>query len=297
MALNVDYIARETGTNLVRNVGLTIASILTVVVSLLLVGSAFLIRQGVDNAFTQWKGGIELIVFMEPDATPEQTAAVRTLLRDDPRVDTIRYVDKEKAFKEAKKLFKNSPELLQSVTPKDLPPSFRLVPQTAEIASVSALETKYSKSPGVKQVVSADDTIRTVQAIASFVSNMVVLAALIVGITAAVLILNTIRMAMFARRHEIEVMKLVGATNWFIRVPFMLEGMVQGLVGSLVAVALLHIGNNLFSDRLGANGIKLLSDFVVDSGDVTSISLLLIVVGVTLSMIFSGIAASLYLDV
>ncbi|MBI2709176.1 MAG: FtsX-like permease family protein [Actinobacteria bacterium] len=297
MALNVDYVARETGTNLVRNVGLTIATILTVVVSLVLVGAAFLIRQGVDNAFTTWRGGIELIIYLEPTATPQQTAAMRTSLADNPEVKRSEYVDKETAYKEAKKLFKNSPEMLSSIKPSDLPPSFRVVPVRGDVATVKVLENQYAKSAGVREVFSANDTIRTVQAIAGFISNLVVLAALILGMTAAVLILNTIRMAMFARRREIEVMKLVGATNWFIRVPFMLEGLVQGIFGSVLAVAVLVFGNNLFNSQLDKRGIKLLANFAVSNSDVTGISVILVVVGITVSVIFSGIAASLYLDV
>jgi len=297
LALNLDYVVRETGSNLRRNVGLTVASVLTVVVSLVLVGTSFLIRQGVENATLKWKGGIELIVFMEPKIQPEQRDALRASLQDNPEVKNLVYVNQRDALKEFQTLFKDSPEMVESVDESILPPSFKVVPRHPEAGAVTSLKEEYKGDAGVKEVVSADDTIRTMQGLTSFISALVFFAAFVLGITAAVLIFNTIRMAMFARRREIEVMKLVGATNWFIRIPFMIEGLIQGLLGSLLAVVSLRVLNDVFTDQLDDRGIDLLENFAVASGDVSGISIALVVVGVGVGVIFSGIAASLYLDV
>ncbi|MEJ7584843.1 MAG: FtsX-like permease family protein, partial [Acidimicrobiales bacterium] len=89
----------------------------------------------------------------------------------------------------------------------------------------------------------------------------------------------------------------VGATNWFIRVPFMIEGFIQGLVGSLLAVASLQVLNRIFTERLNQRGIELLSSFAVANGDVTTISIALLIGGTVIGMVFSAVAASLYLDV
>ena len=126
-----------------------------------------------------------------------------------------------------------------------LPTSFRVVPVNPEIASITALRNQYQDDAGVFEVVSADETIRRMQRLLGFLSGMCVAIAVAGAIAAIVLIFNTIRMAMFARRREIEVMKLVGASNWFIRIPFMLEGLIQGLVGSLGAVVSIYIFNSL----------------------------------------------------
>ena len=111
------------------------------------------------------------------------------------------------------------------------------------------------------------------------------------------LIFNTIRMAMFARRREIEVMKLVGASNWFIRIPFMLEGLIQGLVGSLSAVVSIYIFNSLLTDQLSEEGVGLLSDFVVPTSHLGPLSFVLVLAGVAVAVLCSGVAASRYLDV
>ncbi|MEJ7583049.1 MAG: permease-like cell division protein FtsX [Acidimicrobiales bacterium] len=297
MALNLNYVVRETGSNLRRNVGLTVASILTVVVSLVLVGTSFMIRQGADNANVKWKGGIELIIFMEPKIQPAQRDAIDASLNENPEVKDRKYVDQQAAYEEFKTLFKDSPEMVESVTPSILPPSYKVVPEHPEPGAITSLKEEYADDAGVKEVVSADDSIRTVESLNSFISAVVFFAAFVLAITAAVLIFNTIRMAMFARRREIEVMKLVGGTNWFIRIPFMIEGLVQGLVGSLLAVVSLRVLNEVFTDQLNKEGIVLLKSFAVDNSDLTGISIVLVVVGVGVGVIFSGIAASLYLDV
>ncbi|MEA2843019.1 MAG: cell division transport system permease protein, partial [Actinomycetota bacterium] len=116
---------------------------------------------------------------------------------------------------------------------------------------------------------------------------------------ASLLILNTIRMAIFARRREVAVMKLVGATNWFIRVPFMLEGLIQGLMGALLAYGIVWIGRDLIQSRItGArNDIQLFKQFLVTSSDVAGTGILLLIVGVLVGTVGSAFAVSRFLDV
>jgi len=116
---------------------------------------------------------------------------------------------------------------------------------------------------------------------------------------ASLLILNTIRMAIFARRREVAVMKLVGATNWFIRVPFMLEGLLQGLSGAALAFGVVWIGRDLVQDRIsGANNdVQLFKQFLVTGADVTGTGILLLLVGVVVGTVGSALAVSRFLDV
>jgi cell division transport system permease protein len=187
--------------------------------------------------------------------------------------------------------------MIDSVPADALPTSFRVVPVNPEIASITALRNQYEDDAGVFQVVSADETIRRMQKLLGFLSGMCVVIAVAGTIAAVVLIFNTIRMAMFARRREIEVMKLVGASNWFIRIPFMLEGFIQGLLGSLAAVVSIYIFNGLLTDQLSEEGVGLLADFVVPSSHLAPLSFLLVLAGVTVAILCSGVAASRYLDV
>ncbi|HSL57463.1 MAG TPA: permease-like cell division protein FtsX [Acidimicrobiales bacterium] len=294
----VDYVVRETGHNLKRNITLTLASMVTVAVSLSLVGSALLLRQGVENATARWRGGIEFIVFMNADATVDQDRAVQESLEGSPAVDEWVYVDQEQAYEEFQQLFARSPEMVEAVTPDILPPSYRVVPADPDAEAIRALGSQYEDRPGVREVVFAFDTVQTVQRLSRVLSIGILIVAGVLLFAAGLLILNTIRMAMYARRREVEVMKLVGATNWFIRIPFMLEGLIQGVVGAVIAVGSVYVLNNFFETRLSnAEDLQILQGFVVDSSEVMSTSIFILVVGMLVGAIGSGIAVSRFLDV
>lgn len=297
MALKLNYVARETGINLWRNITLTVASMITVAASLALVGSALLLRQGVENLTARWEGGIEFIVFLQPNVTEDQRLAVKQALEDNPEVESISYVDQAAAYEEFQELFRNSPDLVQSVTADVLPPSYRVVPRVPDAEIVQALGEQFETRPGVRQVVFAFETVKSIQSVSSTVSLYIFIAAVVLLIVAGLLILNTIRMAMFARRREIEVMKLVGATNWFIRVPFMLEGMIQGLVGGGVAVLLILGLSALFGSIGGSEDLAIFQGLAVEGSELTSICALLVGIGIVVGAIGSGIAVTRFLDV
>ena len=236
--MNLDYIIRETIINLRRNVTLTLAAIVTVAVSLSLFGSTLLIRQAVNNVTARWQDGIEVIVFLQRDATDEQRDALQKKFDENPHIRDARYVDEAESREEALRLFARNEAMKKKVeeSPDLVPPSYRLVPTEKDEDLIKSLTNEFSGEPGVRSVKNQLDTVQIVRGVTDFAQ----LAGLGIAIgllgAALMLILNTIRMAMYARRREIEVMKLVGATNWFIRVPFMLEGIVQGLIGSAIAV-------------------------------------------------------------
>jgi cell division transport system permease protein len=298
MALKVDYVAREVGSNLRRNVTLTLASIITVFVSLALVGVAFLTRQGVQNATQRWQGGVEFIIFMQPTATEDQLNAVQEALDESPQVDSVDFIDQQEAYEEFTDLFADSPEMVQSVTPEILPPSYRVEPTDKDVDVIRALGSEFESKPGVKQVVFAAEAIRTLQDFSRLLSLGLFSGALVLLGAAVLLILNAIRMAMFARRREIEVMKLVGATNWFIRVPFMIEGLVQGLVGALFAIpAVILIINFIESKLTDTDTINLFQGFAVHSSEQFGVAILLLVVGCAVGVIGSFVAVTRFLDV
>ena len=205
---------------------------------------------------------------------------------------------KVKAKRQFKQLFADSPEMVDSVRPEDLPPSYRVEPVNKDADSVESLANSFRDRAGVKNVILASKTIQLIQDLSSALTlGIFVVAAVLLG-AAGMLILNTIRMAMFARRREIEVMKLVGATNWFIRVPFMLEGLVQGLLGALVAIISLAIFKPFFEGWLPkANEIPLVSGFTVSGASLFGIYALLGVVGALVGTIGAGVAVSRFLDV
>jgi cell division transport system permease protein len=298
MALNANYMVRETTANLTRNVTLTVASVLTVFVSLAIVGATVLVRQGVQNATAQWEGGVEFIVYVDPDISPAELAAVRKTLEDNPGVKDATYVNRERTYADFKRLFKGQTTMLENIRAKDLPTSFKVEPKDKSVETVQDLVTYYKKRPNVFEVRAATDVIREMQGITTFFNRGLTVGAIFLLVASALLILNTIRTAMFARRREIEVMKLVGATNWFIRIPFMLEGLVQGVVGGAFAVGFVFLARGWLDDLLQrSNGLTLLRQFTIGSEDVTLACLVVVGIAILLSVGSSAIATRRFLDV
>ncbi len=295
MSGKLGYALRETLQNLRRNLVLTGASMLTVAVSLSLVGAAFLLRYGVDNVTQRWQGGIEFEVFLNEGITPEQQARIGRELESNPDVKRSEYVSQAQQFELFKVLFADQPEYLESVTPEVLPPSFRVEPSIADADVIKALGDRFEGEPGVKTVVFAEETVRTLLRVSGITQSVILVIASVLLFAAALLIFNTIRTAIFARRREIEVMKLVGATNWFIRVPFMLEGLVQGLVGASVAFGIVYLVRNGAQDAI--RNVPLFDGFVVVSSQVATTGTLTLVLGAAIGAVAAGVAVTKFLDV
>lgn len=298
MAINGNYVLRETTANLTRNITLTVASILTIFVSLAIVGATVLVIKGAENMTRQFEGGVEFIVYVNPDITPAQLAAVRSDLEENPLIERATYVDRDATFKLFKELFKDNDVILENVGPKDLPTSFKVEPKDKSAENVSQLARYYGDRPNVFEVSAATDVIREMKGMTDFISRALAGFAIFLLIASSLLILNTIRTAMFARRREIEVMKLVGATNWFIRVPFMLEGLVQGLIGGAAAVGAVFVFRGLIDNLLNrSDGLSLLQTFSIGPEDVVLACVAVVVLAALLSVISSAIATRRFLDV
>ncbi|QYG92409.1 ABC transporter permease [Iamia sp. SCSIO 61187] len=298
MALNVGYVSRETAQNLGRNPTLTIASVVTVAIALTLAGVSLLVRQGVDDLSGRFRGDVQIVVFVEADATQEQIDSLRRTLEENPEVADATYVDREASFEEAQELFADSEVMSDLLRPEDIPTSFRVTPRNPDIEAVVALRSVLDAEQGVLEVVSADEAIQAIQQLSSRLRFGVLFAAAISAGIAVLLIYNTIRTAMFARRREIEVMKLVGATNWFIRVPFILEGMVQALLGGFLSVAmLLGVNSVLFQSLSKEENLEIFQDFDFTVSTVIGQSVWLVLAGALLGAVGSGFAVGRFLDV
>jgi len=297
--MRLDYMARETLRNLRRNLTLTLASILTVAVSLSLLGIALLLQRGVSNATDRWQDGVEFIVFLEPEITDNQLGLVQEEIERSAAIESYRYVDQEESYREFNEdFFPENPEITQLVTPDIIPPSYRIVPKQLSAEAIEIVASGFETKPGVKKVVRATDEIQKIEKATDVIRWIVLGAGAILLGTGLLLILNTIRMAIFARRREIEVMKLVGASNSFILVPFMLEGTFQGLVGAALGTASVYGANRAFEEWLASeNVLNILQSFAVGSGEVWGIGALLFLIGGLVGSIGSAIAAYRFLDV
>jgi cell division transport system permease protein len=298
MALKVDYVVKETATNLKRNLTLTFATIVTIAVTLAFGGAVLLINQGASRSNQQFKGNVQFIVFMNPDASDAQIKAVGESLANTPSVKSTKYLDKQAAFEEFKQIFADKPEYTQNLSAADLPANYKvsLTESGGTSQTVRSLVEDFRKQAGVKEVTAAAEKIQRQEEGFSKLRWILGVGAIVIGLASLVLIINSIRIAMFARRREIEVMKLVGATNWFIRVPFMTEGLVQGLIGSGVGIGIVWGTKAWVLPALAKTG-GLFSDFRLTNGDVRTTSLVLAGLGALVGVIGSGVAATRFLDV
>jgi len=193
--------------------------------------------------------------------------------------------------------FADRPELIENVTPEILPPSYRVKPNVGDADVIEALAAQFDARPGVRQVTLPVEVIRTLQQNSQKVSVFVLIIAIVVLLAALMLIANTIRTAIFARRQDIEVMKLVGASNWYVRLPFMVEGTIQGLIGGALAIPMLFLMNNLMAGFVQDDYLELLRSLVVDSAVVWNTSLLVTGIGAAVGVAGSLFAVGRFLDV
>jgi cell division transport system permease protein len=300
MLSRLTYTFRETWASFRRNMTLTVAAIITSAVSLLIFGLTLLMQQGFDNLLTAWEGGVEMIVYVNPGATDAQRAEIESALSALPQqIETFRYCNSDCSMAEAQRLLAGDPSTLKLITPQNIPTQYKVVPTDAtDVNTLRQLRDSLGDLPNVSKIVLADQQLDVISRLKGFVGLYTVILSVALLFAAILLIWNTIRTAMFARRREIEVMKLVGATDWFIRVPFMLEGLIQGLIGGLAACLGLWVINN----RWTAGVVDFPSDsgfaaLVVDDGFLFSRMLILLAIGMVAGAIGSGIAASRFLDV
>ena len=301
MIARIAYAFREMWASFRRNLTLTVAAILTSAIALLLVGATFLIQRAFDNLLVEWRGDVEMIVFVRSDATPEQISLIDQTIKAAPTiidVEELRYLDKTQSYEEAKRIFVGDPVTLSLLTPDNIPSQFKVVPITQDPELVRSLSEQYRSLPGVQDVALAEDEFQVISTLSRFVRTVTLVMSLVLLVVAVGLIWNTIRTAMFARRREIEVMKLVGATNWFIRVPFMLEGLLHGLLGGIASCGGLWALNSAWTN--GVAGFKPgtgISSLVVPSSYLTGVMLMILAIGALVGAVGSAIAASRFLDV
>ena len=294
MLSRLGYFTRETAVSLRRNLLMTIAGVLTVAVSLALFGGIMLLSKWVDHGTERIKGGVRLEVFMTVQATPEQIKDVDAALKADPQVKTYRFLNKDDAYAEFKRIFRKDPDLVKNVDAAALPTSFRIVPQKAEYTN--QIKRRFAPLAGVDTVETPGDALRGLLSATNTARIIFIGLSLVLLLSSLFLIVNTIRLATFARRREIEVMKLVGASNWFVRVPFMAEGLVQGLIGAGLAVgvvAALKVGfDSWFNSPTG-----FFREFYVTSSDAFTIALLVLFLGVLIGLLGSMIGLRRFLRV
>jgi cell division transport system permease protein len=286
----------EAWRSLGANLSTTVAATMTVLIGMFLLGLFIALGSWTVSWSNHVKRQLVVKVYFVPQATAVQKNDVARMLQQNqfvkPGADGIKYVSKEQGLANMKKRY---PELVKNLTSNPLGDSLEVTPNRAE--NVDKLYDSIvlpHKPPGVDRVLDGKQVSHRILQVAHVIEGVFTIATVILLIASVLLIANTIRLSIFSRRREIEVMKLVGATNWFVRGPFMLEGLFCGLAGSLLAVIFLVLGKVI---ALPAISPHLSGDADVKALAFPLTALILIAMGLGIGALGSGLTIRRFLRI
>jgi cell division transport system permease protein len=225
------------------NLSTTVAATMTVLIGMFLLGLFIALFSWVNSWTDHVRKDVLVKVFFEqqPDASMAEMNAVRAKIESFPETKTVVFISKEEALQRMKTKY---PELTRNLLDNPLPNAFEVTPNDAD--QVSALAAQLNPlPPGVEKVDYAQKKTERILSVTNVIKYIFLLGSVILMIASTILIANTIRLSIFSRRREVEVMKLVGASNWFVRGPFMLEGVICGLIGAIAAIVLLILAKEI----------------------------------------------------
>jgi cell division transport system permease protein len=244
--MRLKYVLSEVLTGLWRNVTMTIAMIITMAVSLTMLGASLLLYMQVNDMRDFYYDKIEVSIFLKADVTEDQRNGLKADLSNDPLVQEVIYESKDQAWERFKTQFRDAPDLVAATKPDSLPESFRV--KLHDPKKVQALADEFRSRDGISEIVDQQELLKKVFAILGALQNLALTVAAVQGIAALLLVANTIQVAAYSKRREVAVMKLVGASNWFIQLPFVLEAVFAGLIGAVLAFLTLVAGKLFIID-------------------------------------------------
>lgn len=313
MSINVGYFVRESVQNFQRNWVMSLGAVITIFLSLLLVG-IFLVTGVIVNAIVRdVEDKVTLQVFLKDGADTQDVNALQQAILADPllnetkdkrRKGTVSYTSKEEAMERFKKNMSQSPEIVEQLPGNPLPASLDV--QLAEPQNVEKMADKILVNPLFLKVADRPDnpeeslkygqkTVNRLFAFTRVVRIIEIVFVAMLGVVSLIFINNTIRLAIYARRKEIGIMRLVGASNWFIRTPFLLEGVIQALIGAVLAILFL-VGMQALIIPVVAEALPFLA-VKLSTSSMVQISVVLVVAGVIIGLLGSSLAMRRYLKV
>lgn len=302
--MRAQFVFGEVWVGLRRNLTMTAALIVVVAISLSLLGTGLLFVKQVDHTRTLWQSRLQLSVYLcsavNPDpncakngpVTGAERAQIASTLHNLPQVVSFHYVTQEQAYQQAKQLFVNEPVMLNFVQPGDLPASFEVKMKNAQADAVPVTDALLGQ-PGVDSVGDDSAILTKFYQLLNGARNAVIVVAIILIVAAILLVANTIRLSAFNRRRETAIMRLVGASNFYVQLPFLVEGMIAGLFGWLIATGLLA------GAQAGLDGLQQYFPFPVQlsTTDLVEVVLVTMLIGLVLCGSTSFLTLRRYLRV
>ncbi|MCW2950908.1 MAG: hypothetical protein JWQ48_78 [Conexibacter sp.] len=298
--MKVGFFLRESLRSLRRNAAPSFAAVATILLTMLVIGVFIPIVQATTGAANDVRKRVLVDVYLKTDAKPADVARVQQLLQGTPGVKRVEYVSKAQAYAQQKA---KDPAAFALLGSNPLPDTFRITPtdpgnvlklksELAPTATSGGTATPLDRSIDEVRDQKADTT--KILQVTRFVKLMAGSLAVLLVLASIFLIANTIRLSLYARRREIEVMKLVGATDWFIRWPFVIEGIVVGAFGTALAIAVLAVGKIALLDPL-ANDFALISS--PQTIGFSALIAIMLAAGVGISALGSGLSLRRFLRV
>jgi len=283
-----------------RNGAPTLAAIVTTVVTVILLGVLIPIFQTTQAKSDEVRGELNIQASVFDDATKAELVDLREELLAIPNVSSVQFITKNEALKELEDSLgaEKANELTSALNSNPLPASFKIVPDDA--ANLKGIEQAIEPtkeeyfSPIVSDVFDPTVSSEEIEEVTSALKIVLSVITALLVLASLMLVGNTIRLSIYTRRREVEVMRLVGATRWFIRWPFMIEGVVVGFAGGLVAILVLWIGKITIVDPLGDTFAFLKAQDNLDFG---ALVVILFAASVLVSTIGSGLTLRRFLKV
>ena len=305
MAINFSYFMKESAVSFRRNWVMSLGAIITIYLSLLLVGvslgSGMLLGQVVES----FEDKVSIRVFLKDGAPAEQVNALQAELQANAMVQTIKYTSKEEALEEFKnRLMQDSPEVIENLPGNPLPASLdidlkdpRNVSTVVEqiVASDSFMAVADRPDDPSKSLEYGQEIVEKLFTVTRIIRVVSIVFVAMLAVISLIFINNAIRIAIYARRKEIAIMRLVGASNWFIRTPFLMEGVLQSLVGALLAIGTLSILYFYILPKLSE--LMTFLPISMTGGDAAQVSIVLVVAGVVMGLAGAMFAMRRYLRV
>jgi cell division transport system permease protein len=300
--MRAQFVLHEVWIGLRRNLTMTMALVVVVAISLSLLGTGLLFVKEVNNTRTSWQGRVQLSVYLctkvssSPQctkngaATPAELASIQQTLERMPQVTSVTYVSQATAYQQFKSEF---PSMVNSVTPNEIPDSFEVKLKNTQ-TDTPIVDQTVNGAPGVDQIVDNSAILDKFYNLLNGARNAVVVIAIILIIAAILLVANTIRLSAFNRRRETSIMRLVGASNFYVQLPFLVEGVIAGLFGWLVASGLLIGVKSLWLDTLQQ---YFPFNVQLTSTDLVEVIILAMILGVALTGATSFLTLRRYLRV
>lgn len=284
------YVFSEALRNMGRNALVVLGAVLAVFISLFLVFGTLMFGEIASENAAQWSDDVRVEAFLSDELrTVDQLQGEIAEWSD---VEEVVFVSKPEAVENAKEIFADNQAILDLIDedPSFIPASLRIRP--SDLQDYDGIASRLEATPGVLEVISAGAAVNQLISLRDGLQVFSWALAIALGAAAIALIANTIHMAVYARREEIEIMKLVGASNWYVRVPFLLEGMLEGLIGALVAVAVGVGAYRLGFDQI--QGSSRLIDLTLSADFLLQRAIVIVLFGVVVGAVGSAISLAVH---